>query len=739
MLDNQTRRELLSKARQSGFPGSILDVFTAYEQGKDIIGEFQQQQQQQQGQQMSDMAAQQAGMMAPGQQPLPQEMPQAPAGPPPGLQGQQLPSPPPPSNPNLVDSTQQQPVGMATNAKGSSGGQVLMANGGFVEKFTEDQYNKFSSHFPFSKEQRESIAHRATVENPDLTMVRPKKYVFGGLKYALGGFKYEDGGIKNPNYKPSYDFTKSTAENIELNKRAETMGWNSIEEYKNSNWGQNQLALKQQALINNPEVQKMAKTAAEMRPDLAKATSQVSQKKDVLSANNTSPTQKIVNQAYYATSNPAEALGHYSRYGYMPQGNIGNYGHKDAGSGMSTVINYANPGAWLNGFYRFSNDVPQKESWTTIGGATNMIADALDATPLLEAANPTAKGLYKTGKYFAKSGKSAFRNSHIGALGEEIKGTLKIPKAERQAALQKGNDFSTMWAQHPETNAKMDAIFKEKVANAVKSVEETFPNASKQYKNEMVKSTLEFSSAGELAEGFKQAVKYTGNSGELPLHGQLADLLFTGKVPHKGNYGFTYRHGFSPKQKTEMLKDPKMSYDLYSRNWVSRTPQSSYANRASTAVHENTHDWIPEETLKLSGQYDLIKEQRSNLFNDIYGQWKGLRAEGKTSKEIAEIMGKEKAHMGYLLNPTEMHARIMQLRHEMKAVPGKKLSEAGAAKLYKMIDEGETSVEPLFLRGVKNPESLRALYNDLLTPAAVVGGTGYLYNREKKPLLNYKL
>ena len=189
MLDNQTRRELLTKARQSGFPGSILDVFTAYEQGKDLIGEFQQQQQQQQSQQMSNMAAQQAGMMAPGQQPLPQEMPQAPAGPPPGLQGQSLPSSEPPANPNLVDSTQQQPVGMATNAKGSSGGQVIMANGGFVEKFTEDQYNKFSTHFPFSKEQRGSIAHNATVENPDLTMVRPKKYVFGGLKYAVGGFE----------------------------------------------------------------------------------------------------------------------------------------------------------------------------------------------------------------------------------------------------------------------------------------------------------------------------------------------------------------------------------------------------------------------------------------------------------------------------------------------------------------------------------------------------------------------
>lgn len=213
MLDNQTRRELLSKARQSGFPGSILDVFTAYEQGKDLIGEFQQQQQQQQGQQMSDMAAQQSGMMAPGQQPLPQEMPQAPAGPPPGLQGQNLPGPQPPANPNLVDSTQQQPVGMSTNAKGSSGGQVLMATGGFEEKFTEDQYNKFSSHFPFSKEQRGSIAHRATIEHPDLTMVNPKKYVFGGLKYAVGGMK------KDP---PSY--TLPTVE-IVAKRNAPAVTW----------------------------------------------------------------------------------------------------------------------------------------------------------------------------------------------------------------------------------------------------------------------------------------------------------------------------------------------------------------------------------------------------------------------------------------------------------------------------------------------------------------------------------
>lgn len=42
-MDNSTRRHLLNKHRQSGFPGSILDVFRAYDQGIDLIGQFEQQ------------------------------------------------------------------------------------------------------------------------------------------------------------------------------------------------------------------------------------------------------------------------------------------------------------------------------------------------------------------------------------------------------------------------------------------------------------------------------------------------------------------------------------------------------------------------------------------------------------------------------------------------------------------------------------------------------------------------
>lgn len=57
-MDNATRKHLLQRHSQSGFPGSIIDVFKAYDQGIDLIGQFEQQnnmqvaetpQQQQQG------------------------------------------------------------------------------------------------------------------------------------------------------------------------------------------------------------------------------------------------------------------------------------------------------------------------------------------------------------------------------------------------------------------------------------------------------------------------------------------------------------------------------------------------------------------------------------------------------------------------------------------------------------------------------------------------------------------
>lgn len=51
MPTNQTRRQLLDRIKTSSFPGSIIDVFKAADQGVDLISQFEQQQHQEQAQQ----------------------------------------------------------------------------------------------------------------------------------------------------------------------------------------------------------------------------------------------------------------------------------------------------------------------------------------------------------------------------------------------------------------------------------------------------------------------------------------------------------------------------------------------------------------------------------------------------------------------------------------------------------------------------------------------------------------
>ena len=44
MPTNEVRRELLDRAKASGYPGSIVDVFQAADQGIDLIEQHQMQQ-----------------------------------------------------------------------------------------------------------------------------------------------------------------------------------------------------------------------------------------------------------------------------------------------------------------------------------------------------------------------------------------------------------------------------------------------------------------------------------------------------------------------------------------------------------------------------------------------------------------------------------------------------------------------------------------------------------------------
>lgn len=72
MPDNSQKLQLIQAIRQSGYPGSVTEVFQAYDQGQDLIGQWvQQQEQQQQMQEMQQQGPQDPQGMAQGGPSLP--------------------------------------------------------------------------------------------------------------------------------------------------------------------------------------------------------------------------------------------------------------------------------------------------------------------------------------------------------------------------------------------------------------------------------------------------------------------------------------------------------------------------------------------------------------------------------------------------------------------------------------------------------------------------------------------
>lgn len=117
-MDNATRKDLLYKARAAGYPGSILDVFAGYEQGKDLVAEFQQQQQMQQQQMPAQSMQPQQQMQAP-------QIPVVPSSPTPAPKF----TPPQPAPPIGIQSEQTQ-MGIVSNQSGPNQGRPIFKTGG---------------------------------------------------------------------------------------------------------------------------------------------------------------------------------------------------------------------------------------------------------------------------------------------------------------------------------------------------------------------------------------------------------------------------------------------------------------------------------------------------------------------------------------------------------------------------------------------------------------------------------
>ena len=166
MPDNSQKLQLIQAIRQSGFPGSATDVFSAYDQGRDLIGEFVAQQQQQQEQQEQQQSQQQGNQgMAQGGPPQPPPMNR-----PDGRVSQPNVNQPVDNNQgHLVQAGDTQNVGIQDLPTGPAQSQMIQARKGGVKKYRAGGIKK-------AKPYISKYEHGGVHINGNL----------GGSKYAFG-------------------------------------------------------------------------------------------------------------------------------------------------------------------------------------------------------------------------------------------------------------------------------------------------------------------------------------------------------------------------------------------------------------------------------------------------------------------------------------------------------------------------------------------------------------------------
>lgn len=300
-MDNATRRQLLDRARASGFPGSILDVYSAYDQGQDLIGEFIQKQQ--------------------------------------------------------IDSTQPQMQVAQTPEEQSQGlrpyherGQINQSMA-FPNVQPGQSFNTMGMKVPINIDKVDKQGN----------LVESYKAVPPGLQNLPTG-PYEGTVIESP--------ARMQKGGVRKYQTAGT----KIDYTWSDEFGLMAPEVTIKPTISPEAIQSILNREAGM--SIAPAPSTFDRR---------------VSQAQYMMANPFDAFGNYVKQGYVPQGNLGNYGMREKSSPVGQLLMDFNPYNWANAAYRAAIRGGDPDTYTTLSGAGNMGADLLEGLPVASAFGPMYK------------------------------------------------------------------------------------------------------------------------------------------------------------------------------------------------------------------------------------------------------------------------------------------------------------------------------------------------------------
>ena len=322
-----------------------------------------------------------------------------------------------------------------------------------------------------------------------------------------------------------------------------------------------------------------------------------------------------------------------------------------------------------------------------------------------------------------KNASSSTKNVLAESFGE-----LVLGKSNKKS-IKKGNEWLNNWIKDPATQAKIDndlnlafesdKLYRAKLKNEDLDIGPSYDGDYYGLEEELLKNT-------ELMKD--QSKNFKPNSQEYSLSKQFDENLkqYLGKPSreniHKNNLGVSYQHDYSPKWRDLIERGEFAKPERYG-SWISRNPLFSKTQRTSTTIHEGTHDWVSADVFEKSGMRDMVLSTINPKIKEDFMEWENLRNSGINP---AEKMGSNRAYQAYLADPTEMHARISELRNEFKIIPSQEVTSDLAKKIITKINEGKSQVTPGFLKVIDNdPEKLSKLFNQLWTAAPIVGA-GYL-------------
>jgi LAS superfamily LD-carboxypeptidase LdcB len=370
---------------------------------------------------------------------------------------------------------------------------------------------------------------------------------------------------------------------------------------------------------------------------------------------------------------------------------------------------------------------------------------ALDLLPLASASVPfirNAKVATNTAQEASIAApESRFLDDKVQPYITELIGTLKEGRGE---AIQKGNEFLTEWVKHPTTQKKLDDIITAVANDKTNHLNYLTQNGATS--NNINGWTNYYD---RVLTDLDKAKSYTGDVQEYPLSQQTLEFLGIGKYKdpvHSTNSGVSYGH-----VREEIPGDPRAG-----KAFVSRNPLMANAERESTTVHEGTHQWVKAYPFTYGSPESLKYPIQSNLSNDAidaYNEWSSLANSGKSTEEIKKIMGEDRAYLGYLSDPTEVHARVMELRHAYGLKPDQVITPEMVQEMKNNAFQALTkstksqnttsilpkpkhnSVDPKFFNifdNLHDNSSLAYLFNKLpaLIPAAAVPAAAAVVNNQ---------